>query len=105
MALQVLMGAQKMRSKLVEVSGFIPCLHNLASFSVHNASLQKMYNVRCCTNVCVGGYVFLAFIIQNLWVCLVASLEEMYSIGYFSSICVRGCVFPAFIIQICGGAE
>ena len=93
------MGAQKMRSKLIEVSGFIPCLCNSASFSVHNASLQRMYSVCCCTSVCVGGCVFPALVIQNLWVCWVASLQEMYSIGCFSNICVGACVFPAFIIQ------
>ena len=94
-----LTGAQKMRSKLIEVSGFIPCLCNSASFSVHNASLQKMYSVHYCTSVCVGGCVFPAFVIQSLWVCWVASREEMYSVGCFSSICVGGCVFPVFIIQ------
>ena len=93
------MGAQKMRSKLIEVSGFIPCLRNSASFSVHNASLQKMYGVRCYSSICVCGWVFPAFIIQNLWVCSVASLQEMYNAGYFSSICVGDCVFLAFVIQ------
>ena len=87
---RVLTGARKMRSKLIEVSGFIPCLRNSASFSVHNASLQKMYSVRCCTNVCVGGCVFPAFVIQNLWVCSAASLEEMYSVCCFRSICAGG---------------
>ena len=38
-ALQVLTGARKMRSKLIEVSGFIRCFRNSAYFTVHNASL------------------------------------------------------------------
>ena len=93
------MGARKMRSKLIEVSGFIPYLCNSASFSVHNASLQKMYSVPYCSSICVCGWVFPAFVIQNLWVCSVASLQEMYSGGCYSSICVGGCVFLAFVIQ------
>ena len=86
------MGARKMRSKLIEVSRFTSCLRNSESVGVHNASLQKMYSVRCCTSVCVGGCVFPAFVIHNLWVCTVASLEEMYSVGCFATICVGGCV-------------
>ena len=99
LSLQVSTGARKMRSKLIKVSHFIPCLRNSASFNVHNASLQKMYSVRCCTSVCVGGCVFPAFVIQSLWVCWVATLEEMYSVGCFSSICVWGYVFPTFVIH------
>ena len=93
------MGARKMRSKLIEVSHFIPCLRNSASFSMRNASLQKMYSVRCCTSVCVGACVFPSFVIHNLWVCTVASLEEMYSVGCFTTICVGGCMFPALVSQ------
>ena len=88
-----------MRSKLIEVSGFIPCLRNSASFSVHNPSLQKMYNVRCCSSICVCGWQFPDFVIQNLRVCSVGLLEEMCSVGCFRSICVGGAVFLAFVIQ------
>ena len=45
------------------------------------------------------GCVFLAFVIQNLWVCSIVSLQEIYSVGCFNSIFVGGCVFPAFVIQ------
>ena len=99
MALQVSAGTRKMRSKLIEVSGFIPCLRNSASLGVHNASLQEMYSVRCCSSICVCGWVFPASVIQNLWVCSVASLQEIYSVRCCTSICVCGCVFPAFVIQ------
>ena len=58
-----------------------------------------MYSGGCFSSICVGGCVFPAFVIQNLWVCSVVSLQEMYSGGCFSSICVGGCVFPAFVIQ------
>ena len=63
------------------------------------ASLQEIYSVRCCSSICVCGWVFPAFVIQNLWVCTIASLQEMYSVGCCSSICVCGWMFPAFVIQ------
>ena len=63
-ALQVLTGAQKIKSKLIEVSNFIPCLRNSASLGVHNASLQEMYSVRYCSSICVCGWVFTAFVIR-----------------------------------------
>ena len=44
-----------------------------------------MCNTVCCTSVCVGGRVFLALAIQNLWVSSVASLQEMYSVGCCTS--------------------
>ena len=92
------MGAQKMRSRLIEVSGFISCLRDSGSFSVHIASLQEMYSVRCCTNICVCGCMFLTFIILHLWVRTAGSLEEMYGVGCCSSICLCGNVFPTLVI-------
>ena len=35
-----------------------------------------MYSVGCFSSICVGGCVFPASVIQNLWVCTIASLQE-----------------------------
>ena len=50
-------------------------------------------------SICVCGWMFPTFVIQNLWVHLVASLQEIYSVYYCNNICVCGWVFPAFVIQ------
>ena len=46
------------------VSSFV--ILNLWGCSV--ASLQKIYSVYYCSNICVCGWMFLAFVIRNLWV-------------------------------------
>ena len=79
----------------------VSCLGNSESVGVLSSSLQEMYSGGCFSSICVGGCVFPAFVIQNLWVCSVASLQEMYSGGCFSSICGGGfllCV-SSFVIQ------
>ena len=85
-------GARKMRSKLTEVSRFIPCLRNsesvgvLSSLAGRNVQsrivgcfssssmcgglcVSVCFLQRCLSSKCVGGCVFPAFVIQNLWMC------------------------------------
>ena len=38
--------------------------------------MGKVHSVGCFSSVCVGGCMFPAFVIQNLWVCTVALLQE-----------------------------
>ena len=51
-------------------------LGNPESVGVLSSLAARMCSIGCCTSVCVGGCVFPAFVIQNLWVCTVASLQE-----------------------------
>ena len=66
--MQVLTGARKMRSKLTEVSRFIPCLRNSESVGVLSSLAGRNVQRRLLSPVYVWGAVcFPAFVIQNLW--------------------------------------
>ena len=72
----------------------VSCLRNSESVGVLSSLIGRNVQRRVFSSICVGGCVFAAFVIQNLWVCSVVSLQEMYNGGWFSSICVGGlCVF------------
>ena len=50
---QVSTGAQKMRSKLIEVSGFISCLCNSACLGVHNSLARRNVQHSLLHRICV----------------------------------------------------
>ena len=85
-----------MRSKLIEASRFIPYLRNSASFSVHNASLQKMYSVRCCTNVCVGG-LCVSYLHNSEYVGVLSSLAGRNAQRWLLQQCMCGGLYVSYL--------
>ena len=61
-----------------------------------------------CSNVCGGGlWMFLAFVIQNLWVCSVVSLQEMYNVSTACSSVCGGWLCVSYLCnsESVGGAQ
>ena len=74
-------------------------LCNSESVGVHNSLAGRNVQCRLLHQYMCVGWMFPAFVIQNLWVCTIALLEGMCSVGCCTNIFMCGGVFPIFGIQ------